>query len=105
MVSFDIVSLFNNVTAEGACTIAKERPSEEGTLRGRTDLTADHIDDLLKFCVSLSSFRWRKEFFEQSMGSPISAVLADMFTEEIEQTAIVTADCHPQSKQAVPRTP
>ena len=81
MVSFDVVSLVNNVTAEDACTIARERPSEEGTLRDRTDLTADQIYDLLKFCVSLSNFRWRKEFFEQSMGSPISTVLADVHGE------------------------
>ena len=109
MVSFDVVSLFTNVPTEDACNIAWERLSEDSSLQDRTDLTPDQIADLLKFCVSSSSFRWRQEFFEQSegtsMGSPISPVLADMFMEAFEQTAIATADCHPQSKEAVPRTP
>ena len=100
MVSFDVVSLFTNVPTEDACNIAWERLSEDGSLQDRTDLTPDQIADLLKFCVSSSSFRWRQEFFEQSegtsMGSPISPVLADMFMEAFEQTAIATADFQPR---------
>ena len=99
MVSFDVVSLFTNVPTGEACLIAKERLTNDPTLCERTALSPDQIHDLLLTCVSSSSFRWRDKFFEQStgtsMGSPLSPVLADMFMEEFETTALLSADHRP----------
>ena len=101
MVSFDVVSLFTNVPTGEACFIAKERLQHDPTLCDRTALSPCQIHDLLLTCVSSSSFRWRDKFFEQtagtSMGSPLSPVLADMFMEDFESTALLTADHRPST--------
>ncbi|XP_022090187.1 uncharacterized protein LOC110979033 [Acanthaster planci] len=100
MVSFDVVSLFTCVPTSDTSTIASDRLQADTSLKDRTDLTPNQLQDLLTTCVDSASFQWRDKFYEQtaatSMGSPISPILAGIFMEECEQTAIATADHRPK---------
>ena len=76
LVSFDVLSLFTNVPVDEACNIAKERLLLDNTLHLKTSLSPENIYDLLKLCLSTTSFRWREKFYEQIHGAPMGSQLS-----------------------------
>ena len=66
LVSFDVVSLFTNVSTKEACLIVKERLQADPAITDSTSLTPEQVHELLLTCVSSSCFRWRDQFFEQT---------------------------------------
>nr|XP_054761192.1 uncharacterized protein LOC129267568 [Lytechinus pictus] len=98
MISFDVESLFTNVPIEGACRVARERLTADNQLASRTSLTPEEISSLLEFVLKSTYFLYNGKFYEQTegaaMGSPVSAVIANMYMEAFENTAL--NDCPPK---------
>ena len=95
MVSFDVQSLFTNVPIRHALEVIHQRLLEDETLEDRTVLTADQVILLLRSCLQTTYFMYNHQFYEQTegtaMGSPVSPVVANIFMEYVEETAIATS--------------
>ena len=89
MFSFDVKSLFTSIPED-----FKERLQRDQNLAERTNLSVDNILRLSDFVLSHNYFKYDGDHYKQifgcAMGSPITAVLADLDMEEIEKTAIST---------------
>ncbi|XP_063969468.1 uncharacterized protein LOC135157522 [Lytechinus pictus] len=100
LISFDVESLFTSVPVKDACAIILERLKFDRTLPDRTQLSPLEIHDLLEMCLNSTSFRWRDTFYRQTegaaMGSPLSPVVANMFMEHFEETALQSATHKPK---------
>ena len=87
MASFDVKSLFTNVSVEGAMSAVCR------VLQGVSDeqlpLPKDDYIKLVKLCVSFGSFQYNGTEYSQksglAMGNPLSAVLAPLFMETLEE--------------------
>ena len=99
LVSFDVSSLFTNVPVGETVSIIHKRLREDGTLGDRISLSpADcrSTGDVPKvYLLQL----WRN-FYEQKegavMGSPVSAVVADLYMKFFEELALETAPTRPR---------
>ena len=65
-----------------------------------TNLTPTQIADLLNFVLRSTYFQYNGSIYEQqdgaAMGSPVSAVTANIYVEEFEEQAIANATCKPK---------
>ena len=95
LVSFDVSSLFTNVPVGEAVSIIRERLMEDETLGDRTSLSPERIADLLEMCLRSTYFSFGGNFYEQkegaAMGSPVSAVVANLYMEFFEELALEMA--------------
>ena len=93
MISFDIESLFTNVPIDTAVQAALQKLENDPSLADRTTLTPAQIADLLKFVLRSTYFLYNGSIYEQkdgaAMGSPVSAVIANLYMESFEQQAII----------------
>ena len=59
----------------------------------------EDITDLLSFCLNTTQFvfegTYYKQVFGTAMGSPVSAVIANLVMEDIEHRALTTAPVSP----------
>ena len=94
MVSFDIVSLFMNVPTDLAIQVAKRRLETDDGLKERTEVTAEEVLCLLKFCLDATFFTFHKVVYRQkygtAMGSPVSVTMGYLVMEDIEERALGT---------------
>lgn len=104
MVSFDVESLFTNVPVEGAVQATLRKLENDPGLADRTTLTPTHIADLLNLVLRSTYFQYDGSIYEQkdgaAMGSPCSAVIANIFffyMEEFEEQTIATSPYKPKS--------
>lgn len=97
MVSFDVESLFTSVPTDAACDEARKRLEAEferadSELRASTALDVTDIVQLLELCLEMTYFRVNGKFYKQkwgtAMGSPVSVVVANLFMEALEQSAL-----------------
>ena len=69
-------------------------------LADRTNLTPAQIADLLNFVLRSTYFQYNGSIYEQkdgaAMGSPVSAVIANIFMEDFEEHAIASAIYKPK---------
>ena len=97
MVSFDVESLFTNVPIEGAVQAALRKLEADSCLANRTTLTPTQIVDLLDFVLRSTYFQYDGLIYEQhegaAMGSPVSAVKANLYMEDFEEQALTSATC------------
>ena len=97
-VSFDVTSLFTNVPIGEAVEIIRDRLREDEDLVERTPLSPDRIAELLGLCSTY--FSYGGEFYEQregaAMGSPVSAVVANLYMEFFEELALESAPSRPR---------
>ena len=95
MVSFDVVSLFTAIPVDKACAYIKTKLINDNSLPDRTQLDIDDILRLLKFVLSNSYFIYNDVTYKQihgcAMGSPVSAIVANLCMEVIEEQAIKSA--------------
>ena len=98
MVSFDVVALFTSIPVDLALQIVREKLQQDVTLTERTDISVTNIMRLLEFVLKNSFFTYEQEHYQQTfgcaMGSPVSATIANLVMEYIEERAISTA-AHP----------
>ena len=97
MVSFDVEALFTSVPVHVACEEARSKLEEElgnleSDLRAKTAMEVSEIVQLLKLCLETTYFQVDGRFYRQkwgtAMGSPVSVVIANMFMESLEQSAL-----------------
>ena len=103
LVSFDVTSLFTNVPIEGACRVALQRLEGDRNLSERTSLSPAKITALLEFVLRSTYFLHEGTFYEQTdgaaMGSPVSAVIANLYMEAFEEEALQS--CPPECSPSV----
>ena len=88
MVSFDVEALYTNVPIDDALAIIKELLENDETLPDRTPLSPKNILDLLEFLP-------RTTFFKGvAMGGPPSSIVAEIYMQRTETTALTTTS-HP----------
>ncbi len=85
MVSFDVSSLFTNVPIDEAVSVIRDKLKNDESLDERTCLSPKCITELLKVCLKSTYFRYNGNCYEQvdekAMGSPVSAVVANLYME------------------------
>ena len=95
LVSFDVSSLFTNVPVDEAISVICGRLREDETLGDRTILSPEQIAELLEMCLKSTYFSYGGSSYEQkegvAMGSPVSAVVANLYMEFFEELALETA--------------
>ena len=100
LVSFDVKSLFTNVPINDAMVILRERLDNDETLGERTAMTPHCICHLTRLCLQSTYFAFQDNIYLQkkgmAMGSPLSPVMANIFMEDFETTAIMTSDYQPK---------
>ena len=98
MVSFDVESLFTNVPIDAAVQAALQKLENDPSLADRTTLTPAQIADLLTFVLRSIYFLYNGSIYEQkdAMGSPVSAVIANLYMESFEEQAITTSSYEPR---------
>ena len=73
---------------------------QDPELSDRTTLTADRVTELLEHCLRSMYFRFQGTYYEQvegaAMGSPVSAVVANLYMEHFERIALDTAKVRPR---------
>ena len=100
MVSFDVESLFTNVPIDAAVQAALQKLENDPNFADRTMLTPAQIADLLTFVLRSTYFQYNGSIYEQkdgaAMGSPVSAVIANLYMENFEEQAITTSFYEPR---------
>jgi heme-degrading monooxygenase HmoA len=95
LVSFDVVSLFTCIPSPLAIEVVKERLCSDPLLTERTNLSIDNIIKLLAFVLDHSFFVFHSNHYQQifgcPMGSPVSAILANLVMEYVEDKALSSA--------------
>ena len=99
LVLFDVVSLFTKTPVDLAIKVATNRLRYDDSLWQRTSLPLEDITDLLSFCLNTTQFVFESTYYKQvfgtAMGSPVSAVIANLVMEDIERRALTTAPVSP----------
>ena len=100
MVSFDVCSLFTNVPIEEALKVISNMLVSDESLIERTPLDAGRVTELLELCLRSTYFSYQGVFYEQregaAMGSPVSAVVANLYMQFFEEMAISSAPIKPK---------
>ena len=98
--SYDVSALFTSVPIEAAINIIQRRLELDQELHSRTHMKVEHSTSLLEFCLKTTYFQFQGSFYEQingaAMGSTISPIVANLFTEDFEVKANQTAKNPPK---------
>ena len=99
LVNFDVSSLFTNVPVDEAVSVILRNLREDETLQDKTILSPEWVAELLETCLKSTYFSYGGSFYEQkegaAMGSPVSAVVANLYIEFFEELALETAPTRP----------
>ncbi len=91
-VSFDVKSLFTNIPIQDGLQFVKIRLQNDDTWEKFTTLKIDDILEILKLCVTCTSFTYAEKTYLQldgtAMGSPISPVFAELVLQHMEQRIV-----------------
>ena len=102
MVSFDVEALYTNVPIEDALAIVKELLENDETLSDRTHLSPKNVLDLLEFLLRTTLFIFNDTHYQQTegvaMGEPPSSIVAEIYMQATETTALTTASQPPHQK-------
>ena len=94
LVSFDVTALFTCVPVDQSLDVIFDKLSQDPTLPTRTSMTAAQVRDLLAICLKTTYFLYDGAIYAQvegaAMGSPVSPIVANLFMEWFEESAIQT---------------
>ncbi len=89
-------SLFTNVPIDKAVSVIRDKLHNDESLDERTCLSPKCITELLEVCLRLTYFRYNGNCYEQvAMGSPVSAVVANLYMEFFEEEDLNSASVKP----------
>ena len=92
--SFGVVSLFTSVPVNKALALVLELLASDDSLPSCTRLSISDIRQGLQICLDSTVFSYKKSFFKQTFSTPmrssISPIIANLYMEHIEHTAITT---------------
>ena len=92
LISFDVSALFTSVTVEESLTLIHETLAADPSVADRTALSPQQVTDLLRMCLTTTYFKYDGNFYAQiecaAMGSPVSPIVANLFMEDYEGTAL-----------------
>ena len=92
LISFDVRALFTSVPVEESLTLIHEKLAADLSLADRTALSPQQVTDVLRMCLTTTYFKCDGNFYAQiegaAMGSPVSAIVANLFMEEYEGKAL-----------------
>ena len=71
MASFDVVSVFTNVSIPLAIDIVQRRLEFEKNLRNRTTWTIEEICEALEICFEAAYLYFRGKHYKQIFGTPM----------------------------------
>jgi hypothetical protein len=95
IVSFDVISLFTSIPVDLALKIVKEELENTDIWKEHTKLTIEQIYSLLAFVLKNSFFVFNRNHYHQisgcAMGSPVSAVIAELVMQRVEKIALRTS--------------
>ncbi|XP_072046288.1 uncharacterized protein [Amphiura filiformis] len=98
-ISYDVSALFTSIPVDSALDVAKDLLEKDTSWKEKTELTADQVIQLLEFCLSTTYFVFRGQFYQQcggcAMGSPVSPVIANLYMEHFEFTALRNSPVKP----------
>ena len=98
--SLDVKSLYTNCDMRAATTTAVSTFRQKPQLLP-SNISADTIGSLLKFCLDNSYFEFNGDFYQQdsggTMGSPLIVELSEIRTGETEQHALATSPNPPHT--------
>ena len=87
LVSFDVVSLFTKIPVDDALRVVREVTDEETEM-------------LVRICLKSTFFSFKGVLYEQiegvAMGSPLSPVVANLYMEAFEKSAIESFPLKPK---------
>ncbi|KFD48338.1 hypothetical protein M513_10830, partial [Trichuris suis] len=97
LVSYDVKDLFTSIPIPYTLNVLQDLLYTDQSLPQRTKLSPFQIVQLFSFCMLKGNFfHFQGRFYEQQggapMGSPLSPVLAEVFTEHLEDRAFSEAD-------------
>ena len=97
--SFDVVFSLHQNTSRFSHQSCKKRLSEDVSLNKKTTLPVEFLIDLLSFCLNTTYFVYDGTYYQQVFGtamcSLVSAVIANLVMEDIEQRALVSSPVTP----------
>jgi len=100
MVSFDVESLFINVPIDGAVQATRRKLETDPDIENRTSVTPAEIAGLLDFVLRSIYFQYNGWIYEQqegaATGSPVSAVISNLYMEVFEVQAIESTPYKPK---------
>ena len=98
LLSFDVVSLFTCIPSPLAIQIVNERLNSDQSLTERTNMSAQNIVKLLEFVLDNNFYIYKgsdfKQIFACPMGSSVSAIIANLVMDHVEEEALASAP-HP----------
>jgi len=100
--SHDVVSLFTNTPINKSLEVIKESLLTDNAWKDKTKLLVEDVMELLEFILTTTYFVFRDQIYSQkfgtAMGSPVSPMVADMFMEFLEQSAIASVPVESKPK-------
>ena len=98
MVSFDVTSLYKNISVIDTLNIIKDYVNKDDQYTRKTAILQDKFLDLVNLFLTTTWYTFNSQFYQQTegvaMGGPASSTTAEIYMHAHEQTAISTA-LHP----------
>ncbi|XP_076454811.1 uncharacterized protein LOC143289648 [Babylonia areolata] len=99
LVSYDVTALFTSVSVKDSIDIIRRRLQDDNSLQQRTNLSVEHICDLLSCCLHTTYFTFQGQFINTrtegaAMGSPVSPIVANLFMEDFEEKVLASSVPH-----------
>ena len=95
MVSFDVTTLYTNLPIDRTIQSVRGHLEMDDPLGSRTPLSIEEVLRLLEICLRSTFFTFQGSYYCQkdgvAMGSPVSAVVANIFMQSFEKKALSTA--------------
>ena len=94
LTSFDVTALFTKVPVNKSLDVILDRLLKDDSLHTRTSLPPTRVRDLLATCLNTTYFQFQEVIYTQvegaAMDSPVSPIVANLFMEWFEETALST---------------
>ena len=105
LVSFDVTSLFTDVPFDEAVQVIRDKLQGDETWADRTTFSPDRVAELLEACLRSTYFSYGGDFYEQregaAIGSPVSAVMANLYIELFKELALRSAPAKPLTLEEI----